>query len=322
MEYQLLGKTGELISRIGFGCAALGGFDYGAIDEDAAVRAVQTAVDFGISFFDVADVYGFGRAEELLAKALGRRCQDVVLATKVGLRWDELGHVHRDGSQDWIKRAAEGSLRRLGVDSIFLYQLHWLDPQTPFEETLAAMQECQRKGLVRHLGVCNVSLEQLKQASRMARIESIQLAYNLLCRDSEEELLTWAATNQVSVIGHSGLARGLLAGKRSWGQRFDGTDTRNSSRYFSPDDLEAKQVLLNTLRDVAWQNRQTSAAVAVRWILDNHQISSALIGMKTPEQVAEAVLATGWRLSVADRERLSVASLECVGSRTGELSRR
>jgi aryl-alcohol dehydrogenase-like predicted oxidoreductase len=317
MEFSELGTSNRCISRLGFGCAPASGYDYGEIEVSAWITAVNAALEAGIDFFDVADVYGFGLVEELLARALGDRRHEVTIATKGGLVWDEQGRVTRDSSPRQIERAIECSLRRLRIDVIPLYQLHWPDPATPVEDTIATLGKCQKEGKIRYIGVSNFSVNLLERAAGVDHIESQQVSYNLLSREIEEDVLPWSAAQRTSVIAHTGLARGLLAGKRLIDSRFSGSDTRGRSAYFSNEGWAEKQRLLNALVQVSTNSGRSVSSVALRWILDNPRITAVLVGIKDRAQLAENLEAVDWHMEQGDRDLLTALSDACPHNSAG-----
>jgi aryl-alcohol dehydrogenase-like predicted oxidoreductase len=317
MEYRLLGATDLSISRIGFGCGPASGYDYGPVDETEWGAGVRSALDQGVNFFDVADVYGFGRAEEMLARALGDKRRDVVIATKCGLTWDDAGKVRRDLSRRTVLRALEGSLRRLRLDSIPLYQAHWPDPAVPVADAMETLGRCQEEGKIQFLGVGNFSLDLLKSAHSVRRFESQQIAFNLLSREPERELFPWCDSVSVSNIAHSGLARGYLAGRQLSDGALHSVDTRRNSPYFSNRGLPEKAQLLNTLRKTSAEMRKPLASVAIRWILDHPQVTSVLVGIKNRLQAEENLEAVGWRLTTEVHQLLSRLSLACPDGLAG-----
>jgi aryl-alcohol dehydrogenase-like predicted oxidoreductase len=317
MEYRLFGETQLSISRIGFGCGPASGYDYGPVDQAEWSAAVRLALDRGVNFFDVADVYGFGRAEELLAHALGEKRRDVVIATKCGLAWDAAGGVRRDLSRQSVLGALEGSLRRLRLDSIPLYQIHWPDPAVPIEDALETLARCRDAGKIQFLGVGNLSLDALKRAHSVRRFESQQIAFNLLSREPEQEIFSWCQSVNVSNIAHSGLARGFLAGRHSAGTAFHGTDTRRNSPYFSLRGQTEKTELLTAIRKVSLETEKPLPSVAIRWILDHPQITSVLVGIKNPKQVEENLEAVDWRLAIETHDLLSRLSAACPDGLAG-----
>jgi aryl-alcohol dehydrogenase-like predicted oxidoreductase len=317
MEYRQLGKTPISISRIGFGGGPAGGYDYGRVDEGEWNYAVQAALDSGVNLFDVANVYGLGRVEKLLSQALGERRHDVVIATKCGLVWDEHRKVHRDLGKATVTRSLEASLRRLRVDTIPLYQIHWPDPATPIEETLEALALYREQGKFQFLGVSNFPLDLVRRAHAILPIVSQQVAFNLLCREAEGEMFSWCASSQVSILAHSGLAQGLLAGRRTIGQVVDSNDVRRRSPYFSEKDRQEKQALLDAIRVLSNKLGRPFSAVSIRWVLDNPEVGAVLVGMKDRQQLADNLKAIGWQLSAEERENLSYLSSLCPSGLAG-----
>ena len=229
MDYIRLGMTDLRISRIGFGCAPMGGYDYGKVIDDESIKAVRKALNSGINFFDTADIYGLGHAEEVLSRALGNDRHKVVIATKFGLAWDKEGNVTRDCSPNRVVAALESSLKRLKIDTIQLYQIHWTDSVTPIEETIGALLKCQQEGKVKYIGFSNVEPQLIEKAQKIGKIDSMQSSYNLLNRLAEREILPYCHAANIAFIAHSPLARGYLTGKYDEGQSFTATDTRCKS---------------------------------------------------------------------------------------------
>jgi aryl-alcohol dehydrogenase-like predicted oxidoreductase len=317
MEFSRLAKTSVNVSRIGFGCGPASGYDYGQLDEAEWRLAVQAALEHGINFFDVADVYGFGRAEEMLSEALGEHRHKVVVATKCGLAWDQQHMVRRDLSRQNVLRSVEASLRRLRLDVIPLYQIHWPDQATPIEETFEALAECQEKDKIRYIGVSNFSCDLLRQAYAVRPFQSEQLAFNLLCREPEKEIFPWCESAGVSVLAHSGLARGFLAGRYEPGKEHSFSDTRKNCPYFSADGRVEKQNLLDAIRKIASKENKPISSVAIRWMLENSSMSVALIGIKTREQLMENLQAVGWHLDPSSRQFLDELSAACPSGLAG-----
>jgi aryl-alcohol dehydrogenase-like predicted oxidoreductase len=317
VEYRHLGKTGHPISRIGFGCGPASGYDYGPVDEAEWCAAVRFAVEHGVNFFDVADVYGFGRAEELLGQALGEKRREVVIATKCGLVWDPAGKVRRDLSRESVLRAVEGSLRRLRLDSIPLYQIHWPDPGVPIDEAMETLAGCQEEGKIGCIGVGNFSLDLLKTAYSAHPFESQQVAFNLLSREPEQDIFPWCDSMCVSNIAHSGLARGFLAGRGLAPVSLHTNDTRHRSPYFSESGEKEKAQLLNAIRETSAATGKPLSSIAIRWILDHPQVTSVLVGIKSRRQAQENLEAIGWRLTTQTHHLLSRLSLACPSGLKG-----
>jgi len=322
MEYHAIGPELNLMSRLGFGCAAASGYDYGDIEEPAWNNAVRASLENGVNLFDVADVYGFGRAEELLSKALGENRHNVVLATKFGLVWDAQGRVRRDCSPKSAELALTRSLRRLRVECITLYQLHWPDDSTSLETVLETLGRFQEQGKIRFIGVSNVPIGEIRRGLLSDYVDFFQVPYSLLCRDIEKGFLALCAGAQTRVLAHSALARGLLSGSRELGARFEGADTRRRSAYFSAEGSEAKERLIDALREIANQHECGPSAVALRWALDRREISSVLVGIKNRSQLDANLQAIRLRLTRSEVELLSSLSLACPGVSSGALARR
>jgi len=303
-----LGLTDLRISSIGFGCAPMGGYDYGKVIDNESIKAVRTALDMGINLFDTADIYGFGHAEEVLSGALGNDRHKVVIATKFGLTWDKEGHVTRDSSAKRVVTALEASLRRLKVDAISLYQVHWVDPVTPIEETVGALLKCQQEGKIRHIGFSNVDRTLIEKVQEICRIDSIQSSYNLLNRLAEQEVIPFCYTSDIAFVAHSPLARGFLSGKYDIGHQFVGADTRAKSTYFSSEIPEQKMNVLEEIKRISVQYGRTNTQVVLRWILDNRHITALIVGVKNMNQLEESVGSLGWRLNSMDYDSLSMRS--------------
>jgi aryl-alcohol dehydrogenase-like predicted oxidoreductase len=197
------------------------------------------------------------------------------------------------------------------LDVIPLYQVHWPDPQTPLEETLDALARSQSEGKIRFIGVSNFSLDCMQKVQRTHRIDSLQVPYNLLCRDIENGILAWCQTTETSVLAHSGLARGLLSGRRPLGSEFQANDTRARSPYFSDEGRLEKQNLLGALDRLRERTGRSISSISLRWILDDPRVSAVLVGIKTRAQLEENLQALGWRLDASDRELLCTLSDAC-----------
>ena len=284
------------ISRIGFGCWAIGGHGYGEVDDRVSIGAIRAAVDAGITFFDTADTYGFGRSETVLAEGLGPRRHDVVIATKGGVCWDEQGKVYRDSSGRRMLTAVDESLRRLQLDCIPLYQLHGHDGVSPLEETMEALVRCQEAGKIRHIGCTNLDAGQVRAMASVGRLASIQLQYSIADRTREPVLRDCHASGMGTVV-YGALVRGLLSGRYDQGARFGANDTRARDADFQGPQLERNLELVRRLSSAGARYDRTPAQVALRWVLDLPFISTIIVGMKTREQVLGNLGSMGWRLA-------------------------
>jgi aryl-alcohol dehydrogenase-like predicted oxidoreductase len=292
---------------VAFGCAAIGGADYGPADDAESVRAVHAALDRGINFFDVADVYGFGRAERVLGSALRLAPgHGAVIATKGGVRWNDRGQTRRDSSPDWISAAVDGSLTRLGVERIDLYLIHWPDDQTPIEETLGALERKREEGKIDRIGCSNFPLSLVDRAQLSSRIDSTQLGLSLAERQHLATLQTCVAQYGMLTMTYSSLAHGLFSGTLDPRAAFPPTDLRSRNRLFQSPALEENVERLERVRQVAARHDRTCAATALRWVLEQSGIHVAIAGIRTPAQAIENASATDWRLSEEDLSLLEL----------------
>ena len=298
MEYRKLGLTDLEVSRLGFGCWGIGGHGYGHTDDEVSIRAIRGALDSGINLFDTADVYGFGHSEEILRKALGGRRKDVVIATKFGLAWDKRGKAYRDCSPRRIAEAVEGSLRRLELECIPLYQMHWYDGITPFEEVLEALEKLKKTGKIKHVGCSNIPLDLIiKTKNSSCRIESFQTLYNIMERTSELSIHYCANMLNMGVLAYGVIARGLFSGKYDSRSVFGDLDTRSRDSNFQGEKLESNLGLVRVLKDIGGRHGKTPSQVAIAWVLNNPDVTSALVGIKYLEQVMENIEAVSWVLN-------------------------
>lgn len=305
MERRKLGHTDLEVSRIGFGCEALGGTDWGRVDQGAVSDAVARALDVGVNLFDTADVYGLGRSEELLSKALGSRRHDVVIATKFGVRWRKGLHDTRartwfDSSPRRVVAALEASLRRLKLERIPLYLVHWPDPNTPVEKTLEALRKCRDMGRVDAVGVSNFPVNAIQKAHSVVPLSAVEVPYSLLDRRVESGILTCCQNLGISVLAYGTLAQGLVTGKYGLNSRFASDDRRSRLAHFRKEERARYLRCVHRVLQVAAGRGRTPAQTAIRWVLDSPAVSTAIAGVKSVTQVEENVGATGWKLSAEE----------------------
>jgi aryl-alcohol dehydrogenase-like predicted oxidoreductase len=311
MEYRRLGRSGLAVSVVGLGCNNLGRSGTATESQEGTDAVVHAAIEAGVTLFDTADSYGRepGLSEIRLGKALGRRRDDVVVATKFGM--DMSGANGRDfgarGSRRYIAAAVEASLRRLGTDHIDLYQFHTPDPLTPIEETLAALDDVVRAGKVRYIGHSNRAGWQIAEAEFVARhaghtpFISSQSHYNLLDRRAELEVLPAAEAYGLGVLPYFPLANGLLTGKYSSGQAPDGSRlTHSRQNLLEKADLEQ----LGQFGEFARSRGLTELGVAFSWLAAQPAVSSVIAGATRPEQIRENARSVGWTPSGGDLEAL------------------
>lgn len=316
MEYRELGTTGMTVSAVGFGCWAMGG-GWGPMDDKLATAAVRRAIDLGINLFDTANIYGMGHSERILGKALGKRRRDVIVATKVGLHMDSDGCLYRSGSALHITRAVEQSLKLLRTDYIDLYQMHWPDLNTPFEEMMGAMEGLVKAGKVRFIGVSNFTVPQLRECIKAGRVHTLQPPYSLLMPESGKSLLPFCAKNGVGVLGYGTLAYGLLTGKYGNRSTFGAGDWRSGTVFPDPGEWQrhidlfqgkgAKRNLriVRKLESYAKSLGTTVGRLAIAWVLGNPAVSTALVGAKTPQQVEDNAAAAELRLTRSQLREIS-----------------
>ena len=310
MECVRLSGTDLVISRVGFGCEPLGGTDWGQVEETDAVAAVSRALELGINFFDTADVYGLGRSEEVLSRALGERRKDVVIATKFGVNWqkgpaEDRARTFLDSSPRRVIEALEGSLRRLRVDCISLFLIHWPDPNTPIGETMQALMKCHEAGKIRHIGVSNFTANLIREAHQAADLSAVELQYNLIDRRCEAEVLPLCRELGLAVLAYGPLAQGLLTGKYGLDTHFGQDDRRHRLPHFQEKAIAQNLRIVDRLREVGERHQRSPAQVAIRWVLDYTAISCAITGAKSPLQIEDNVMATGWSLAQDECRYLS-----------------
>jgi aryl-alcohol dehydrogenase-like predicted oxidoreductase len=293
----------------------MGGWDYGSVNDHESIAAVHAALDVGVNFFDTADVYGFGHSEKVLRKALGTSCGDVIVATKFGLNWDDQGRTTRDSSPKRVVEALESSLRRLKLDCIPLYQIHWPDPTTPIADTLEALDRCKTEGKIQHIGCCNFSRELIETAQAISRLESLQVPYSLGQREFEDVMVMSAEQFGMGVLCYNALAQGLFVGKFTRESVFEDDDLRSRSVLFQGEKLESNLATLNRLQAVANKCEKTSGQVAIRWVLENKSVTSALTGIRTAAQALENIGGSGWSLDASTYDFLLPPNLLDQGPR-------
>ena len=305
MEYKKLGLTDQEISRIGFGCWAIGGHGYGLVDDNESQEAIHQALESGINFFDTADVYGFGHSEEILSKALGSQRKNVIIATKFGVNWDAQGNTFHDCSPKRVEEALAGSLRRLKIDCIPLYQIHWYDGVTPISATIEALKKCQEAGKIRYIGCSNFSTKLISEASKGCRIETVQFIYNIIHRDSENDISRYSKLSNMGIIAYGALARGLLSGKYDLNTKFGLNDTRSRDKEFQKETFQGNLQLIELLRQIGTSYDKTPSQVAIRWVLDNPAITCAIIGAKSKKQVKENLRSIDFKLGSSDKNMIN-----------------
>jgi aryl-alcohol dehydrogenase-like predicted oxidoreductase len=301
-----LGTTGMEITRVGFGAWAIGGngweFGWGAQDDDESIAAIHRALELGVNWIDTAAAYGLGRSEEIVRRALEGVGRRPYVFTKASLLDGGGGQIVHSLKRDSIRRELEASLTRLGVDAIDLYQLHWPTPAKDIEEGWSALAALRDEGLVRHIGVSNFDVEQLRRIEGIALVETLQPPYSLVDRDAEEEILPFAQDSGIGVIVYSPMGSGLLSGgmTRERIAALPDDDWRKHDSDFQEPWLSSHLALVDRLRAVADRHGVSPGAVAVAWTLTNPAVDGAIVGFRRPDQVDPLVAAAGLVLSDED----------------------
>src|SRR5580658_2874869 len=300
MEYTVISGTEMKVSRIAQGTWAIGGWMWGGTDERESIRTIHAALDKGITLIDTAPVYGFGVSEEIVGKAIEERGhrEKVFIATKVGLEWHN-GAVSRNSSQSRIRQEVKDSLRRLRTDYIDIYQIHWPDLAVPIEETAQTMQALLKEGLIRAIGVSNYSPEQMNQFMSVCKLNTVQPPYNLFERQIDRDVLPYARKKNLSAFAYGPLCRGLLTGTMQADTKFTGDDLRLSDPKFQPPLYAQYLSAVQQLDELAQERYAKNVMdIAVRWVLDQPGITTALWGARHPEELEAVAGALDWHLDV------------------------
>ena len=309
MAMNRLGTSDLFITPIGFGAWAIGGsgweFGWGEQDDQASIAAIHRALSLGINWIDTAAVYGMGHSEEVVAAALGTWAGPrPYVFTKCGLRWDEQGYVHRSLQAKSIRNECEHSLRRLKVDAIDLYQIHW--PTEDLEEGWSAMAQLQKEGKVRWIGVSNFDVAEMRRADAIARITSLQPPYSLVRREVEPEILPYCRANEVGTIVYSPMASGLLTGAmtRVRAASLPNSDWRSRDLEFHEPKLSKNLALVERMRKVGERYGRLPGQVAIAWALKNPAVTGAIVGVRSARQVEGIVGAAD--LCLTDEETAEI----------------
>ena len=303
MERRRLGNSDLQITRIGVGAWAMGGsgwaFSWGPQEDEQSISAIHAALDGGVNWIDTAAVYGLGHSEEVVGRALKGRSRRPYVFTKCERVWDEGGEIGYSLKADSIRGECEASLRRLQIDAIDLYQVHWPEPDVEIEEGWREMERLHDTGKVRHVGVSNFNVAQMERARRIAPITSLQPPYSLLNREVEREILPYCARNNIGVIVYSPMYSGLLSGGMTKERvaNLASDDWRSSNANFAEPLLSRNLTLVNFLREIGRRHGRTAGEVAIAWTLRNPAVTAAIVGVRSPKQVDGVIGAGDFRLS-------------------------
>lgn len=311
MENRILGKSDLKLSVITYGSWSIGGWMWGGADTKDALKAVETAIDEGITSIDTAPVYGFGQSEEIIGQAIKGKRDKLQILTKYGLRWDNTeGQFHfksqdNDGkpvdiykyaSKESVIKECEDSLRRLNIDQIDLYQIHWPNDVNPIEETMEAIDKLARDGKIRYAGVSNFSTEELKETIAHYPVISNQVPYSMVKRDIEKELVPYCLENNIGILPYSPLQRGILTGKMDKNYQFNEGDHRPNTPYYKEPNFTRINEFLQKIKPLADKRGITLAQLVINWTLNQPGITSVLAGARNPKQVLDNAKAATFNL--------------------------
>jgi len=303
MEYTEIPNITQKVSRIGLGTWAIGGSLWGGADEKQSIETILEALNQGINLIDTAPGYGKGASEETVGKAIkqsGKR-DKVVIATKFGLN-QETQNVFRDSRKQSIQKEIEDSLRRLQIEAIDLYQVHWPDPTTPLSETAEYLHELLHQGKIKAIGVSNFTVAQMEEFRKYAPLHVLQTPFNIFESDGQKELLPYCQKYGIATLGYSSLCRGLLSGKMNKDRQFKGDDLRKGmDPKFQEPQFSEYIAAADAFKQLAAKNNHPLDAFAVRWVLDRG-INIALWGARKPEQIKDVAGVMGWQLEKSDFE--------------------
>lgn len=305
MQTRQLGKTDIHITPIGFGAWAIGGGDWeggwGAQEDQDSIAAIKHALNLGVNWIDTAAIYGLGHFEEVVGEAIKGRERPYIF-TKCSLVWDENRKTGNSLKADSLQRECEASLKRLGVDYIDLYQIHWPNPDPDIEEGWAKLADLKKQGKVRAIGVSNFNVEQMKRAQKIASIDSLQPPYSLVHPDVQNEILPFCEQENIGVIVYSPMMSGLLAGTMTKKRVEDmpENDWRKKSPDFQEPRLSRNLKLAEVLNDIAFPHNVSAGVVAIAWTLHNPAVTGAIVGARSQTQVDSIIPAAEFRLSKSE----------------------
>ena len=306
MQTKQLGNSDLHITPIGIGAWAMGGgdwaFAWGPQDDDQSIAAIHAALDRGVNWIDTAAVYGLGHSEEVVARALAGRSRRPYVFTKCARIWNERREILKSLKEDSVRRELEASLRRLKVDVIDLYQIHWPEPDEQLEEGWATMAALQREGKVRWIGASNCTVEQLERCRRIAPITSLQPPYSLISPEAERSQLPWCLERGIGAIVYSPMKSGLLTGKmtRERVAAFPPDDFRRRVPHFQEPNLSRNLALAAKLGEIGARHGRTAGEVAIAWTLRHPAVTAAIVGMRSAAQVEGVIGAMDFRLGAEE----------------------
>jgi len=310
MQTKQLGNSELHITPIGFGAWAIGGsgwaFGWGTQDDQESIAAINCALDLGVNWIDTAAIYGLGHSEEVVAKALKGRSNRPYIFTKCSMIWDEKGKIGGSIKADSVRREVEASLRRLDIETIDLYQIHWPNPDSEIEEGWTTLAKLKDEGKVRYIGVSNFNVEQLKRAQKIAPVTSLQPPYSLVKPDVEKEILPFCLENNIGVIVYSPMQSGLLTGKMTPERvaNLPDDDWRKNNSEFQEPRLSRNLKLVEVLQQIGQQHDRSPGEMAIAWTLNNPAVTAAIVGGRNPKQVEGIIGAGEFRLNQQELDQI------------------
>jgi aryl-alcohol dehydrogenase-like predicted oxidoreductase len=309
MRTEKLGNSDLNITRIGFGAWAVGGSDWshgwGPQDDNDSIAAIHAALDLGVNWIDTAAVYGLGHSEEVVAKALKTTSHKPYVFTKCSMRWDDKREIYHSLKE--IRREVEESLRRLQIEAIDLYQIHWPNPDAEIEEGWSTMADLQREGKVRWIGVSNFSVPQMERALKIAPITSNQPPYSMLNRTAEPEILPFTHKNGIGTINYAPMHSGLLTGAMSKERvaAFPESDFRRKAKNYQEPLLSRNLAVADLLKTIGARHNVAAGVIAIAWTLHNPAVTAAIVGGRNAKQVEGVVPAMSFRLTEAEYSEIN-----------------
>jgi len=308
MDYKKLGNSDLNISATGLGCMGMSEF-YGKGDDEESIKVIHRAVELGINFLDTADIYGIGRNEELVGKAIKPIRDKIILATKFGnVRGKDGSWLGVSGKPDYVKKCCEESLQRLGTDVIDLYYQHRVDPETPIEDTVGAMSELVKEGMVRYIGLSEASVETIRRAFNVHSISALQTEYSLWTRDPEAEHLDVCKELGITFVAYSPIGRGFLSGRFKPSETIPEDDYRRFHPRFQEENIGHNYNLIQEIEKIAKEYNSTPAQIALSWVMSQRNFIVPIPGTKRIHYLEENVKAVSLKLSDEDLKKLNEAA--------------
>ncbi len=324
MEYRNLPKTSVQVSAITYGAFAIGGWFWGGADEGDAIKAIEAAIDNGVTTIDTAPVYGMGHSETIVGNTIRGKRDKVQILTKFGMKWDgqqgdfafdtkdnegNAVKVYKFNGRQSVMEECERSLVRLQTDYIDLLQMHWPESTTPIEETMEALDILKQQGKIRAAGVCNCPIDLLERANNVLPVSTNQVAYSMVNRGIEKELVPFCLQNGIGILPHTSLQKGLLTGKIKPGHIFNEGDHRPNTPYFKPHNHQEVMKMLDTIGYIAVERGISLAQLTINWTMQQPAITSVLVGARDAEQMLDNVKATSFRLTTEEMDAINNALL-------------